>query len=284
MSGRITPFPPPYHSAKRPLPPPYSVADQSSSSVDSAAGSNSSSLPRGPFPAPPARPVYVPERWAPDPPARNDTNKQPKRKHGVECCCIAFLVVSLALVSLILAISASVRFANPCFSKGEMHCDIPECQCGTPQQKPQCQNFPPIFFSSVCTAEKLQKYERSGGNVYTWQLAVAACIVLWVALVVSCASYARTCCVVDQSPRHHIVDGKRMSPAEYACGGIVALGVYVFVAALVGISIFIGVVLARQEVDDVVNLAVMVQWLLYLGIVFVLFSSPFLGEAYRMCE
>jgi len=275
MSGRIAPSPPPYSSVRRPSPPPYAVADQSSSSVDSS----SSSLPRTPAPV---RPVYRPElvRF----PVR--TQPSPVTSSGppfcAECVCVAICVLSFAVISPALGIAASVRFGDPCFSKSRMHCDIPECQCGTPQQKPECQNYQGPWQEDTCTASKLRKHEKGGGNAYTWQLAIAACVALWAAIVILCSSFARSICVVDQSRRENWDGGRRAEPKEMACGGFISLGVYMTVAALIGIVLFIGVILARKEVHDFVNLVTMVQWLVYLGIAFVVFTSLLLIGAYRL--
>lgn len=258
MSRRIAPSPPPYSPAGNPpLPPPYSVADQSSSSVDSA----TDSFPRTSPPIPPERRVYRPEIYPV--PVRTVRQNDRERSFCAECICVAVCVLSFAAISLSLAIAASVRFADPCFSKTNMHCDIPECQCGTPQQLPQCQNHQGIWLEDACTAAKLRKHERGGGNAYTWQLAIAASVALWSALVIMCASFARTCCVVDQSPRSTFLDGRRMEPREMACGAVISLGIYITAVVLIGIVLFIGVVLARKEVQDFVNLVAMVQWLVY---------------------
>ena len=85
-----------------------------------------------------------------------------------------------------------------------------------------------------------------------------------------------------KSRRENWDGGRRAEPKEMACGGFISLGVYMTVAALIGIVLFIGVILARKEVHDFVNLVTMVQWLVYLGIAFVVFTSLLLIGAYRL--
>lgn len=263
------PIPPPYSSVRNPVV--SSFADQSFSSADSL-----SSTPAGSQAEEDAGPVWSPVR------TRRPSVTSSGPTFHAECTCVAICVVSLTVVSFALGLAASIGFGEPCFSKDLMHCDIPECQCGTPQQKPRCQNYQGLSQQDACTAAKLRKHEKKGGNAPTWRLAIAACVTLSAAIVILCSSFARTICVVDQSERPRVARRYRGIPKTAAYQGMCSLCVYMTVVASIGIAVFIGVVLQRKKVEDVVKLVAVVQVLVYVGFGFVILTSTLLADAYRV--
>lgn len=263
------PIPPPYSSVRNPVVSPF--ADQSFSSADSL-----SNTPAGSQAEEEAGPAWSPVR------TRRPSVTSSGPTFYAECTCVAICVLSFAAISFALGLAASVGFGEPCFSKDRMHCDIPECQCGTPQQKPRCYNYQGLSQNDACTAAKLRKHEKKGGNAPTWRLAIAACVALCVAIVILCFSFARTICVVDQSERPPVGRRYRETPKTAAYMGMCSLCVYMTIVASIGIAVFIGVVLQRKKVEDIVKLVGMVQGLVYVGFGFVILTSTLLIDAYGL--
>lgn len=90
----------------------------------------------------------------------------------------AFLVLAAMLIalSLVFALSASVRFLDDCFSLETWPCEAPFCRCKDAKATQTClQDEEP-----ACDVRSHMVYQKRGGNAYTWHLVSlsSGCILL----------------------------------------------------------------------------------------------------------
>jgi hypothetical protein len=76
-------------------------------------------------------------------------------------------------LALCLTIAAFARAMSDCAINHNLDCRIPECLCGTAQQLSGCRNYSNPR-DAGCSAQRYRAFVDSGGNAYTWRLAMWA--------------------------------------------------------------------------------------------------------------
>lgn len=191
-----------------------------------------------------------------------------------------FFVALLLAMSFAFTIATSIRFEDPCSTGNDLHCSIPECHCGTPNQRSGCreQNRPE---RDICYPDDFKAYQKSGGDANSWKLCGIAAGILLCALPLF-VNLTRKVLRLHRVPATDvdaqvIADFRDLSARLIVIfGGLYAAWVFCF-----GLSIFAGVVLAQKKVDDFVYLPGVAQALLYVGIIDLVISSGFLAFVYK---
>lgn len=184
----------------------------------------------------------------------------------------------MLLLSFGIAIGASIRFADPCSMGGDLHCSIPECQCGTPNRRPGCREQP-RWKQDICYPKEFNAYQKSGGDVHTWRLcALSAAILAMVLVAFVFLRYKVMQTPIRHSPSEYFADSLRHDSARFIT---VSGCLYVAVVFLLGLSIFVGVVLARKKATDFVHLPSVAQAIIYIGIAWITVSLPLLVFVYK---